>query len=181
VPHNRPSSIFLGYIGQLLFIYFTVPQFPTFLPLVAHARKIETSRPTRKEDQCPFKINIRLNLKDDLFYLCKKGSVASRCGHGRRSVIFTRADQIDKNMEKMMKDFEVANVKPSTASSVLHQIDDRIYDPKVISNMIAKAQKTWLSYRGINTKAVSAQILVEYLTVSPDTSCLFLIRDPDST
>jgi hypothetical protein len=36
-------------------------------------RKTETSRPTRKQDQCPFKLNIRLNMEDDLFYLSKKG------------------------------------------------------------------------------------------------------------
>jgi hypothetical protein len=35
-------------------------------------RKMETSRPTRKEDKCPFKINIHLNLKEDLFYLYPK-------------------------------------------------------------------------------------------------------------
>jgi hypothetical protein len=36
-------------------------------------RKMETSNPTRKEDQCQFKINIRLNLEDDSFYLSNKG------------------------------------------------------------------------------------------------------------
>jgi hypothetical protein len=81
----------------------------------------------------------------------------------------------------MLKDFEVANVKPSTAYRLLHQIDHRVYDPKAISNSIIKAKNTWLSDRGINTKAASAQVLVDYLTVSPDTSCIFLGHDPDST
>jgi hypothetical protein len=55
----------------------------------------------------------------------------------------------------MIKDFEVANVKPSTASRSLHQMDDCVYDPtKAISNIIAKIQKTWLSDRGISTKYV---------------------------
>jgi hypothetical protein len=37
-------------------------------------RKMETSLPTRKEDICPFKINIRFNKKDDdLFYLSNNG------------------------------------------------------------------------------------------------------------
>jgi hypothetical protein len=45
--------------------------------------KMETARPTRKEEQCPLKINIRLNTKDDLFYLSKKGSVSSHCGRDR--------------------------------------------------------------------------------------------------
>jgi hypothetical protein len=31
----------------------------------------ETSLPTRKEDICPFKINIRFKKKDDLCYLSK--------------------------------------------------------------------------------------------------------------
>jgi hypothetical protein len=67
----------------------------------------------------------------------------------------------------MLKDFEVANVKPSTASLLLHQIDDRFYDPKAaISNIIIKAKNTWLSDRGINTKVASAQVLVDYLTIS---------------
>jgi hypothetical protein len=35
-------------------------------------RKTETSRPTRKEDKHPSKINIHVNLKDNLFYLSKK-------------------------------------------------------------------------------------------------------------
>jgi hypothetical protein len=63
----------------------------------------------------------------------------------------------------------------------LHQIDDRVYDPKAISNIIIKVKNTWLSDRDINTKSVSAQVLVDYLTVSPDTSCVFLLHDPDST
>jgi hypothetical protein len=86
------------------------------------------------------------------------------------TVIFARGDQIDNNMQKMIKDFEVANVKPSTASRLLHQMEDHVYDPKAISSIIAKAQKTWLSDRGINTKAASAQVLIDYLTVSPDTA-----------
>jgi hypothetical protein len=80
----------------------------------------------------------------------------------------------------MIKDFEVANVKPSTASHLLHQMEDRVYDPKAISNIIDKAQKTWLSDRGINTRAASAQVLIDYLTVSPDTSCVFLLHDPET-
>jgi hypothetical protein len=79
-------------------------------------RKTETAGPTRKEDQCQFKINIHLNLKDDLFYLSKKGSVVTHCGHARRSVIFARTAQINKNVEKMLKDLEVANVKPPPSS-----------------------------------------------------------------
>jgi hypothetical protein len=39
----------------------------------------------------------------------------------------------------MIKDFEVANVNPSTASHILHQMEDCVYDPKAISNVIAKA------------------------------------------
>jgi hypothetical protein len=62
----------------------------------------------------------------------------------------------------------------------LHQIEDRVYDPKAISNISGNAQKTWLSDRGINTKAASAQVLVDYLSVSPDTSCVFLLHDPDT-
>jgi hypothetical protein len=126
-------------------------------------------------------INIHLNLKDDLFYLSKKGSVATQCGHLRHSVIFARADHIETNAENMLKDFEVANVKPSTASSLLHHIDDRVYHPKAIFNIIAKAQKAWLSNRGINTKTASAQVLVDYLSVSLNNSCVFLLHEPDST
>jgi hypothetical protein len=96
------------------------------------------------------KINIPLNMKDYLFYLSKKGAVASHCGHVRCSVIFARTDQINKNVEKMLKDFEVANANPSTASRLLNQIDDHVYGPKAISNSIAKAQKTWLSDRGMH-------------------------------
>jgi uncharacterized protein YlbG (UPF0298 family) len=145
-------------------------------------RKMETSRPTRNEDQCPLKIKIHLKKKDELFYLSKKGSVSSHLVHVRYSVIFTRADQIYKNMQKMLKDFEVTkNVKPSTASSLLHQFYDHMYDPKLISNIIIKEKNTWLSDRGINTNAGSAQVFVDYLMVSPDTSCVFLLHYPDST
>jgi hypothetical protein len=129
-------------------------------------RKTEKSLPTRKEDICPFKTNIRFNKKDDLFYLSKNGSIYTNSGHVRRTVIFARADQIDKNVPKMIKDFDVANVKPSTASRLLHQMEDHVYDPKAISNVIAKAHKTWLSDRSINTRAASAQVLIDYLTVS---------------
>jgi hypothetical protein len=58
-------------------------------------------------------------------------------------------------------------------------MEDYVYDPKAISNVIAKAQKTWLSDRGINTKAASTEVLIDYLTVSPDTSCVFLLHDPE--
>jgi hypothetical protein len=141
-------------------------------------RKTEMSLPTRKEDICPFKINIRFNKKDDLFYLSKHGSVDTHSGYVLQTVIFARADQIGKNVQKMIKYFEVANVNPSTASRILHQMEDRVYDPKAISNVIAKAQKTWLPDRGINTRDASAQVLIDYLTVSPDTSCVFLLHDP---
>jgi hypothetical protein len=77
-------------------------------------------------------------------------------------------------------DFEVANVNPSTASRILHQMEDRVYDPKAISNVIAKAQKTWLSDRGINTRAASSQVLIDYLMVSPDTSCVFMLHEPEA-
>jgi citrate lyase synthetase len=73
----------------------------------------------------------------------------------------------------MIKYFEVANVKPPTASRLLHQMDGRAYDPKDISNVVAKANQMCLSKRGIFTKAASAQMLVYYLMVSPDCSCVF--------
>jgi hypothetical protein len=80
----------------------------------------------------------------------------------------------------MIKDFEVTNVKPSTASRLLQQMKDHVFNPKAISNIIAKKQKTWISVRGISTKAASAQVLVDHLTVSPDSSCVFLLHDPNS-
>jgi hypothetical protein len=80
-----------------------------------------------------------------------------------------RADQLDTNVEKMIKDFKVANVTPSTASRLLHQLDDWGCDPRAISNVVAKAKKMWLSERGISTKADSgAQVLVDCLMVSLD-------------
>jgi hypothetical protein len=120
-------------------------------------------------------------MKYNLFYISKKGSVSSHCGHVRHTVIFVRADQIHKNMQKKIKDFDVANVKPSTASLLLHHIDDRVYDPNAICYIIIKAKNIWFLDRGINTKAASAQVFVDYLTVSPDNSCVFLLHDPDST
>jgi hypothetical protein len=57
----------------------------------------------------------------------------------------------------MINDFKVTNVKPSTASHLLHHIEDLVYDPKAISNIVAKSQKTWLS----DTKAMPAQMLVD--------------------
>jgi hypothetical protein len=115
-----------------------------------------------------------------MFYLSKNGSIDTHSGHVRRTVIFARPDQIDKNVQKMITDFEVANVKPSTASRLLQQMADRSNDPKSISNVIAKAHKTWLLDRGVNTRAASAQVLIDYLTVSPDTSCVFLLHDPET-
>jgi hypothetical protein len=71
----------------------------------------------------------------------------------------------------MIKYFKVANVTPSTASCLLHQMNDRVYDPRAISNVVAKKMKMWLSERGISTKAASAQVLVDCLTASPACSC----------
>jgi hypothetical protein len=62
-------------------------------------RKMETSLPTLKNDVCPFKINIHFNKKDDLFYLSKNGSVHTHSDHVRRTIIFARADQFDKNVK----------------------------------------------------------------------------------
>jgi hypothetical protein len=50
---------------------------------------MESSCPKRNEDQYPFKINIILNLKDDLFYISKKGSLSTHCGHIRLMIVFT--------------------------------------------------------------------------------------------
>jgi hypothetical protein len=142
--------------------------------------KTETSLPTRKEDIiCPFKININFNNKDDLFYLSKNGYVHIHSGHVWRTCTFARVDKIFKNVQQMIKDFEVANVNPPTYSHLLHQMEDRVYNPKAISNIIAKAQNIWLSKRGVNTKAASAQVLIDYLTLSPDTSCEFLLHNPE--
>jgi hypothetical protein len=58
-------------------------------------------------------------------------------------------------------------------------MENHVYDPKAISNIIAKAQQTWLSDRGSNPKAASTQVLIDYLTVSPDTSCIFMLHDPE--
>jgi hypothetical protein len=57
---------------------------------------------------------------------------------------------------------------------------DRVYNPKAISNVIAKAKKIWISDRGITTRAASAQVLIDCLTVSPGTSCVFLLHDPET-
>jgi hypothetical protein len=59
-------------------------------------RKMETSLPPRKEYIFPFKINIRFNNKDDLFYLSKNGSVHTNIRDVRRTAIFARANQINK-------------------------------------------------------------------------------------
>jgi hypothetical protein len=40
-------------------------------------------------------------------------------------------------------------------------MDDRVYAPKAISNVVARSKKTWLSVRGIDTKAAPAQVLVD--------------------
>jgi hypothetical protein len=77
----------------------------------------------------------------------------------------------------MIKDFEVVIVK---TSCLLYQMGDQVYDPKAISNVMVKSKKMLISERVINTKAASAQVLVDYLTVSPDCSCVFLLHDPDS-
>jgi hypothetical protein len=143
-------------------------------------QKTETSLPTRNEDMCPFKINIRFNKKDDLFSLSKNGSVHAHSGDVWRTTIFARADQINKNVQPMIEDVDVANVKPSTASHLLHRMEDRLNEPNAISSVIAKAQKTWLSDRGINAKAASAQVLIDCVTVSHDTSCIFLLHDPST-
>jgi hypothetical protein len=59
-------------------------------------------------------------------------------------------------------------------------MEDRVYNPKAISNIIAKAQNTWLSDRGINTNATSTQVLIDYLMVSPVTSCVVLLHKPET-
>jgi uncharacterized protein YlbG (UPF0298 family) len=74
-----------------------------------------------------------------LFYLSKNGSVHTHSGHVRHTVIFAKADHINTNVQNMIKDFEVANVKPSTASRLLHHLEDRVYDPTDMSNVVAKA------------------------------------------
>jgi hypothetical protein len=55
---------------------------------IQQPHKMEMSLPTRKEDICPFKIIIRFNKNDDLFYLTQNGSLHIHSGHVRRTVIF---------------------------------------------------------------------------------------------
>jgi hypothetical protein len=55
------------------------------------------------------------------------------------------------------------------------------YDPKDIWDIIANVQQTWLSDRGINTKATSAQVFIDYLTVSTGTSFILFLHDPETS
>jgi hypothetical protein len=63
------------------------------------------------------------------------GSVHIHIGSVRRTVIFARPDKINKNVQKMIKDFEVDNVKPFTDSRLLHHMEDCVCHPKAISNV----------------------------------------------
>jgi hypothetical protein len=53
--------------------------------------------------------------------------------------------------------------------------------PRPYPIVLPKHRRPIFSDRGINTKAASAQVLVDYLNVSLDTSCIFLLHNPDST
>jgi hypothetical protein len=53
-------------------------------------------------------------------------SVHTQSGHVRHTIIFAWADQLNKNVEKMIKDFEVVNVNPSTDYRLLHQMGDMV-------------------------------------------------------
>jgi hypothetical protein len=122
--------------------------------------KTETSLPTRKEDDiCPFKINIRASTRrittcynyQKMYYYTL---LVGMCG------VLLSLPELNKLTKKLL----LANC---TKWNIVFMIP-RLY----ISNVIVKAQHIWLSDRGTKTKDTSAQVMIDYLTVSTDTSCI---------
>jgi hypothetical protein len=87
---------------------------------------------------------------------------------------------MDEHVEKMVKQFAIANSSPSTCLRMLHRMDDRLYDVQTVANIFNKAKKSLLEEKGVDTSSMKAQQLVDYLMTNPDTNAIIVIHDPSS-
>jgi hypothetical protein len=148
-------------------------------------RKTTTTLPVVAQQRCPFRINSYYHRSDRYYYLStngnfqnfQKGLICSHHHHERQMVVFSIRTDMDKHVEKMVKQFAMTNSSPSTCVPMLHRMDYHLYD---VQNVANKAKKSLLEEKGVDTSSMKAHQLVDYLMTNPDKNALIVIHDPSS-
>jgi hypothetical protein len=115
-------------------------------------RKMTTTLPVVAQQWCPFRINIYYHKSDRYYYLStngnvqnfQKGLICSHYHHERQTVVFSSRTDMDKHVEKMVKQFAMTDSSPSTCVRMLHRMDDHLYDVQTVANIFNKARKSLL-------------------------------------
>jgi hypothetical protein len=81
-------------------------------------------------------------------------------------------------VEKMVKQFAMANYLPFKCLRMLHRMDDHLHDVQTISNVFIKVNNIILEEKGMDTSSTKSQHRVDYRMTNPDTHAVIVIHDP---
>jgi hypothetical protein len=151
-------------------------------------RKMTTTLPVVAQQRCPFQINIYYHKSDGYYYLSTKGNVQNFqksliCSHHHHEIqnfVFSSRTDIEEQVEKMVKQFEMTNSYTSTCLGMLHRIDDRLYDVQTVANIFITSKKSMLEEKGVDTSSTKAQQLIDYTMTNPGTHAVIFIHDLSS-
>jgi hypothetical protein len=124
------------------------------------------------------KVNIHLNLKDELFYVSKNNQLyltVAMSGVMLSSLELTKSTKMWRRGSRILR-----SPMPNHPQLLPCCTRWKIVITIPMSYPIVFPKKTWLSDRSIDTSSSSAQVLVDSLSVSQDTKCVFLLHDPYS-
>jgi hypothetical protein len=108
-------------------------------------QNVTTTLPVISQQRCNFRINTYYYLStNENIQKFNKGLVWLYLHHERQTVLFSIHTDMDKNMEKMVKQFAMTNYSPATCVQILHRMDDRLYDAQTVANIFNKAKKSIL-------------------------------------
>jgi hypothetical protein len=88
---------------------------------------------------------------------------------------------MDKHVEKMVKQFAMMNASPSTCVRMLHRMDDRLYDVQTVANTSDNAKNILLEEKGVDTSSTKAQQLIDFLMTNPNPNSVIIIHDSSSS
>jgi hypothetical protein len=77
---------------------------------------------------------------------------------------------------KMVKQFTMCNSSPATAVKMLHTMGGRLYDRQMVSNIFNTANAVLLEEMGVDTTAMKAQQLVDYILYNTIVNGVIILR-----
>jgi hypothetical protein len=122
------------------------------------SQKTTTTLPLDAEKRCPFRINIYYFKPDGYNYLSTnrnkhnfdKGITCSHRHRERQTIVFSSCMDMDEHVEKMVKQFAMTNMSPSTCVRMLYRMDNRLYDVQSVANIFNKVKKGVLEEQGVD-------------------------------